>query len=337
MNSLSRTALLAGLLLSLTLGASAHAQEVKLEEARQKMAAASAVRVRAMPQFSSSEVTRLKLGAVVTAVARSAEMDEIGGRKDYWYLVQLPAGGTGWVFGGLLRDYDAARRAEIVRGIVGERLKAESMSFDDATELYGFVGGALSEAKDPDAKAELELSKLLALGKAFATVPFDERERAPFREWFKAHEAEVVYSEPSGEYLVRSDLFWDLERKHHGTAVGERIAWAGAENPLPGECEGDEVCDFLYLSETQGKYLSLYPDGPHAAEVLSNLKEALTLLSPEDLRAAAGSPPGDKYLEESRDAVRKAVAELRAAAAKSSRPEKSAVIKRIDELMPPGR
>jgi hypothetical protein len=133
--------------LFVALGVTASAQEVSLGGARQKITTASAVRLRAAPETGAAEVTRLKLGTVLSADARTAEQVEVGSRKDYWYRVALPGGQQGWVYGGLLADYDPARRAETVRRIVEERLKAESMSFDDAVDLYNFVEAALARGQ----------------------------------------------------------------------------------------------------------------------------------------------------------------------------------------------
>jgi hypothetical protein len=318
-----------GFSLCLILAASVCAQEVKLDAPQTRMTIVSAVRARSAPQVAAAEVARLKLGTVLKATARSAEESEIGGRKDYWYLVGLPSGESAWVFGGLTIAYDAAQRREILRRIIDERLKVEGMSFEDGVDLYNFVNGALNEAQDTNAKAEFELLRLLALSRSVASIPFDQRERAPYGQWYKAHEREIVYSEPSGLWLLRADLFWDMERKYHGTPVGERIAWAGAENPLPGECEGDEVCYFLYLNDTQGKYLSLYPNGAHAAEALKNFEQAL---ASAEVETTLRSKSRDKYLLEQQQALKQALAELRVSVAKSSASEKAPVLRLLERL-----
>ena len=157
--------------LSLTLTSSVFGQEVTLSEARPKITTVSAVRARTGPQVAASEIMRLKLGTVVSAVAQSVDPAELGGTKDYWYRVNLPNGTPGWVFGGLLIDYDYSRRPEIFRRIIDERLKVEAMSFEDGVDYYNFVVSTLAEAKEPSAKGELELMRLHALGRAVAPNP----------------------------------------------------------------------------------------------------------------------------------------------------------------------
>lgn len=334
MNLRNANRLLAGLLASLALGASAPAQEVKLDPAQQKITAASNVRARGGPETSAAEVTRLKLGTVLTATARSAAEAEIGGRRGHWYLVSLPSGGTGWVFGGLLADYDAARRPEVARRIIADRLKAETMSFEEGVDLYNFASAAAAEARSAEERAGLELSMLRALDRSVLSVPYDQREQPPYRDWLKAHDKQIVYHEFSGNYQVASEAIWELEKKYRGTPAGEDIAWAAAQNPIPSDCESDEVCAFLYLAQTDGRYLSLYPAGAHAAEAVEGLQRALE--SPQ-LKETLDTKNGDQYVVQDQKSLRAALTDLRAAVSKGSLPAKAAILKRINQLVPAGR
>jgi hypothetical protein len=310
----------------LIVGMPGRSQEARLGSDQSKITTASAVRARTGPQFAAQEVGRLKLGTIVNALARSAEQDQIGAKKDYWYRVNLPTGESGWVFGGLLKDYDPAHRGEILRQIIDERLTVEQMTAEDGMDLYNFVLSALTETKDAGARGELELSKLLALSRWFGGIPIEQRERPPYSLWVKAHEREVVYSEPSGQWLVRSGLYWDLERKYKGTSVGERIAWAAAQNPLPGECESDEVCQFMYVFETDGKYLEAYPTGAHAGEAMANLEVAL---SSEGVKSVLNSKSTEQDAAVQRSELKKAIAALRVSVGKAQGTEKEALQKML--------
>src|SRR5215208_5223954 len=72
--------------------------EIKLDPAEAKITTVSAMRARRAPQVTAEEIMRLKLGAVVNAIARSTNQDTTGGKTDYWYRVSLPNGETGWLF-----------------------------------------------------------------------------------------------------------------------------------------------------------------------------------------------------------------------------------------------
>src|ERR1043165_5084160 len=91
--------------------------ELKLAPQQAKITTVSAMRVRKAPQATAEEVVRLKLGTIVNAIARSTNQDTIGGKTDYWYRVNLPNNQTGWLFGGLLLDYSAGKRQELIRQI----------------------------------------------------------------------------------------------------------------------------------------------------------------------------------------------------------------------------
>jgi hypothetical protein len=312
--------------------ADASAQVVNLGAARPKITTASAVRARTSPETGAEEVTRLKLGTVVSADARSAEQAEVGSRKDYWYRVALPGGRQGWVFGGLLADYDPARRGEAVLSIIEERLKVEEIGPADSLDLYNFVEGSQTGASGA-AKGELERARLLALDRAARAMGTDDKGRLSDPGFQKAHEREIYYHELAGGWGVKPEAFWELEKKYHGTPAGDRIAWDAANALYPGECESDEVCQFLRFQETQGHYLGLYPAGAHAAEALQNLKEAL---ASQEIDASLKNRGNEQYVRQEREALKKALAEVRATVAKAGGPDKAGILRRLEQLSPRG-
>ena len=305
----------------------AQVDEVKLEPVQAKITTVSAMRARSGPQITAVEVVRLKLGTVVDAVARSTNQDTIGGKTDYWYRVNLPNGQPGWLFGGLLLDYTADRRQELLRQIIEARLKAESTDFADRHEIYNLAASAVTEAKDVNTRAEFELLKLLALASSAAMFQDQQRDKSPYREWVKAHATEVVPDEFAGGYALRSELLWDLAAKYHALPIADRIAWAAANNPQPSDCEGDEVCHF-FLGAGEIKYLSLHPNGAHASEAVKDLTAVLT----DEVIRSANDKGGDKYAVEQRNDLRKLLASLRLAVAKTSAPEKTALLKKLERI-----
>jgi Bacterial SH3 domain len=296
--------------------------EIKLDTAQAKITTVSAMRARRAPQVRAEEMVRLKLGTVVNAIARSTNQDTIGGKTDYWYRVNLPNGETGWLFGGLLVDYTARQREALLRQIIEARLQAENTQFADRQEIYNLAATSVKEAKDVGTRAEFELLKLLALAN-WATTFSDDRGG----EWRKAHAAEVIPNEFAGGYNLRSELLWNLEARYHTLPVADRIAWAAAENPQPHDCEGDEVCHFFVFSPAI-KYLSLHPNGAHAAEALKNLNEMLT----DEVIKTANGKGGDKYVVEQRTDLKKFLASLRLAVAKTSAPEKAQLLKKLARI-----
>lgn len=305
----------------------AQTDEVKLDAAQPKIVTVSAMRVRRAPQAAAQEITRLGLGTVVQAGARSARQDTIGGKTDYWYRVSLPNGGTGWLFGGLLLDYDSRRRTELLRQIIEARFKAENTSFSDRQEIYNLAASAISDAKDANTRGEFELLKLLALAHWAGSIP-DPHDKSPYREWLRAHDAEVIPNEFGGGYDLRTELLWNLEAKYHALPIADRIAWEAAENEQPSDCESDEVCAFFAFGERQIKYLSLHPTGAHAVEAIQSLTEMLT----DDVISTANSRSNDKYVVQERADLKRALASLRLALAKTSAPEKAELLRKLERV-----
>lgn len=242
-------------------------------QTKSRITIASNVRARALPNISAEEVTRLQIGTIVQELQQSSAKETIGNAEDYWYKIALPNGKEGWVFGAFMLPFAANNRAEIYKRIVSERLKIEDANFSDSADLGRFATIAMTEVADKNALAWLELGRLLAMKQAGAAIPGDKQDQAPYKAWLKTNEASMVYSEPSGMWLVKSDLFWNLQKKYVALPLADQIAWEGAKNYLPGECEGYIPCHLYSVSLTDGKYLKLYPQGAHAAEALRSIIE----------------------------------------------------------------
>ena len=305
----------------------AQTDEIKLDSAQPKITTVSAMRARRGPQVAAEEIMRLKLGTVVSAVARSTNQDTIGGKSDYWYRVNLPNGETGWLFGGLLLDYDIRQREQLLGQIFEARLKAENTEFADRQEIYNFASSSIAEAKDANTRAEFELFKLLALAKWAESLPNNLKDKSPYREWHRAHAAEVIENEFAGGYNLKTELLWNLEAKNHSLPIADRIAWEAAHVMQPSDCESDEVCDF-FVGQGDIKYLSLHPGGAYAAEALKELNDALT----EGVIEAANGKGGDKYAVEQRTELKKSLASLRLAVAKTSAPGKDELLRKLGRV-----
>jgi len=305
----------------------AQTDEVKLDAPQSKITTVSAMRVRKSPQVSAEEIVRLKLGTVVNAIARSANQDSVAGKTDYWYRVNLPNGETGWLFGGLLLDYTTGQRQQLVSQIIEARFKAENTDFADRQEIYNLAASSLTEVKDVSTRAEFELLKTLALANSALAVPSEQTNKSPYREWLKAHNVEVVQNEFAGGYQLRSDVLWDLEKKYHNLPIADRIAWEASQAFPPSDCEGDEVCH-AFIEEGEIRYLSLHPTGAHVTEALKNIADILT----DEVIKFANDKGGDKYAVEQRTELKKLLASLRLALAKTTAPEKNDVLIKLNQI-----
>ncbi len=241
--------------------------------------------------------------------------------------MNLPNGETGWLFGGLLLDYNKQQRVELLRQIIEARLKAETTDFADRQEIYELAASTIRETTDTSTRAEFELLKLLALANWAASYPNHLSDKSPYREWLKTHSANVILNEFAGSYNLRTELLWNLERKYHSLPIADRIAWEAAQNPRPSDCEGDEVCH-LFLYEGEIKYLSIHPNGTHATEAVKNLTAALT----DDVIKRANDKGSDQYAVEERAQLRKLFASLRLVIAKTSVAEKTELLKKLNRV-----
>ena len=238
----------------------------------QLIATAAGARVRAQASTSSAELRRVKLGALIKVLEKT---------KNDWYKIEIPAkpkNVIGWMSGQVADDWDTNKREDIYRRIVEKNYKAEEMSFLDASELYEFLAKAQTELKTSKLLPEFGFKQLIVLRQALKAIPLNKDKENPYKTFLKTNDKSVVYSEPAGEWYVRSSLFWDLRKKYAASPIAEDIAWAGTENPLPGECEGYVNCYLFILRETNAQYLDLHPNGKYSLEslkVIQNLLEPI--------------------------------------------------------------
>jgi hypothetical protein len=289
---------------------------------------AAGARLRERPETAAAEAGRLQLGAVVEELERSTEKSRVGSAEGFWHLVSAPGGSRGWVFGGLVASYDPARRDAVYLKLVGDRLANTSATFADLSELVRFLDRATREVRSRNVLAELELARLVALARSLAAIPFEQLNGQPYKSWTDERAKEIVYSEPAGQWYVNSNAFWSLQTRYRDLPLAERIAWEASQTPLPGECEGYLPCHIYKETETNGRYLKLYPRGAHADAALSKLAESLGYIT-EDLR---GRNPVYEVPRDDRESFRKSLAALRAQLAPVPAAKKARVTGQLDAI-----
>ncbi|HZS09258.1 MAG TPA: SH3 domain-containing protein [Blastocatellia bacterium] len=294
---------------------------------KERITTASGVRVRAAPQTTAEEVTRLPLGTILQVLEQSAGKEKVGQNEDFWYRVTTTDGKSGWVFGSLTGSFDPANREAIYQGIAAERLKVELSSFAEQVDLVNFLTRVVTEVTTPAIAAELELSRLVALRRSVSEIPAMKPAQPSQQAWLRAQERQLLYSEPGGQWIVNSELFWNLQRKYRALPIAERIAWEASQNLLPGECETDLPCNFEVIMLREGRYLELYPQGAHAEEALSNLDDLLKTIAEDTQQKKLY-----EVAREDRATFGKNVARLRAVLMKTTGPKKTAVLKSLDQI-----
>lgn len=262
------------------------AEQAESKNLGQAIVIVTSARVRAEPNTNAAEVRRMKLGTLVKVVEENPS----------WYKVEFSGSSkpsSGWMSKQIANDFDENKRTEIYRQIVERNYKEEKMSFADAAELYDFLSRAQNELTNSNTASEISFKRLLALRSALKAVPSGKNDEKPYSEFLKANNKNVTYSEPSGEWYVRSESLWELQKKYPKDPIAEEIAWTAAQNPLPGECEGYINCYLFFLRETDGEYLTLYPNGKYAEQSLKNIQSLLEPISADLKDKSVYNGPSD--------------------------------------------
>jgi hypothetical protein len=163
-------------------------------------------------------------------------------------------------------------------------------AFADDARLVAWVDSMIDLAGgDMDTRAELELLRLRAVERVlevpelqnyspYANPPGRTEPAAEVREFVNAHEEEIAYSEPAGEWLVPAPAYWALYERYRDTRAADEMAWAAANAGLVGECEGMIGCYLDVLAFTYVRYLEERPAGNHGDQALAQIIEQLTLM-----------------------------------------------------------
>jgi hypothetical protein len=297
-------------------------------QSNRRITIASGVRARSSAQTNSTLVETLQIGTMVQELERSQIKDTIANAEDYWYRVTLPSGRQAWIFGALLVPYEAARRDEIFHKIAIGAFGASEPRFGDQVDLVHFLERAAAEVTLPESIAELELDGLLALRLSLSSIPIDKREQQPYVEWTNEQREKIVYSEPAGQWFVRSELFWQLQKRFHSLAGTERIAWEAASNPLPGECEDNLACQFELARQTDGRYLKLYPHGEHAGQAVEGIAQTAKFA----IDTMRGGREVFNVPSDERGSFQKIINELHSILSKQKTSRAVAVAKQLDYL-----
>lgn len=287
-------------------------------EQAQVIVGVTSARLRSEASTSSETLQFLKIGATYPMVEKTAT----------WYKIKA-GDKTGWISNTVSQQFVPANRAEIYQAISAKYFKQQSMDFATASQLYDFLTIVEKQVNNSRQQADLGFKRLLALQAALKKIPMDKQDKEPYKSFVKNKDNVIVYSDPSAEYYVISGLFWDLHEKHKGTPIGEDIAWAAAQNYLPGECEGYVNCYLHSLRVTRGEYLNFYPAGKHSKKALTEIGGFLEPLVADTSERSVYTGPGDIS---DRAEFNKMLAEMRAIISKSPYPEKSKPLQQIKVL-----
>ena len=278
----------------------------------------TSARLRSEPTTSSDTLQYLKIGAVYPMADKNTQ----------WYKVQV-GDKLGWISNTVSQTFSSAKRGETYQAIAAKYFKQQSMDFATASQLYDFLTIAEKQVTDPRQLSDLSFKRLLALQMALKKIPIDKQGKEPYKAFIKGKDKVIVYSDPSAEYYVQSELFWTLHEKYKGTAIGEDIAWQAALNPHAGECEGYLNCYLFLLRATHGEYLNFYPAGKHSKKALADISGFLEPMAADSREKSVYTGPSDIS---DRAEFNKLLTELRTIISKVPYPEKAKPLAQIKQL-----
>ncbi len=184
----------------------------------------------------------------------------------------------------------------------------------------------------PSAAAAKEYKRLVNLQTVLGKIPMTRQDKEPHRSFLKRNDKDIVYSDPAGEWYVRSKRFWDLAAKYRNLPIADKIAWTAAENQLPGECEGYVPCYLAVTRMTHGEYLKRFPRGAYRKRAVQEMTLSFTRIADD---AASTKRNYDGPTESGDQAgFLKAVRELRNILSRVPKPEAAKALsslKRVEE------
>ncbi|AKJ06145.1 SH3 domain-containing protein [Archangium gephyra] len=287
---------------------------------KQRITAASGVKMRATPRPDGQEVTRLFIGTELRELERSEKQETVGGKTDSWYRVATPEGQEGWVFGAFVLPLEPERRVQTLLDIAGQRMADEKAPFVDRADLANFLKGAVEKALDKASAAKLELARWRAVRWALGAITSQEVPEKTYEPWVKRQGEVLVYSEPAAEWMVDAQVLWKLEEKYRGLPEAEAFAWEATTTPRPGECEGYVPCYLALVTDAEGEYLKRYPIGPHAEKALEAVEQVL------------GTDGLDELDQDGRAELRKGLSSLETALGKVKPARKKKVMEKLQAL-----
>ena len=275
--------------------------------------------VRKEASTKSARLTAVNLGRILPVIERGSA----------FYQVEYEAGKNGWIATTFTRDFDTAKRDALYREIGDKQLKTQKIDYATASETTDFLRTAQALVKTDEARADLGFKRLRYIAVALKGIPFGKGEQSPYKNFIKANEKDVVYSEPSAEWYVRAESLWDLREKFAALPIAEEIAWTAANTTIPGECEGYINCYLYNIRAADGEYLNLYPNGKYAQKALTNIAAYLEPFIADIKDKTVYTPPTDIS---DRAEFNRFLTELRAIISKVPNIEKNKILKQINDL-----
>ncbi len=294
-----------------------------VQSRREIIVVVSGGRVRSEPSTSGTILKESTLGTRYFATSERNGWDEVVLETSADELKTK----TGWISKTITEPFDGKNPGVQFQKIANKYLGQKSISFNDAKQLFEALPAFADDAKTYEVGGDLRLKSLAALSLALKAIPFDKGTQSPYKEFLAKYKNSVVYSEPAGEWYVRSDRYWELHERYRRHKIGEVIAWNAVATPFPGECEGYINCYLYKMRASDGEYLNFYPNGKYTRQSLQNMS---AMLQPIAADAKAKSVYYTTSDISDRAEFNRMLADLRKIVSRTPFVEKQEVLRQID-------
>ena len=276
--------------------------------------------IRGRAAIEAPYVANAKLGTVLFASEGNPQ----------WYRVQYSVNGkssSGWIEATRVSEVSGDRTSVYRR--IADRNSGADMDFTGAVAMYDFLSRVNGEMQPSDEAAELDLKRVLALRQAVSGINRQNRNVSPYADFLREHESDILFNDVTGEFVVSSNLFWNLAEKYKAYPAGDDIAWNAARNPLPGDCGEALSCYIFNLRMSDGEYLAFFPNGRRSNDAVRNLSMMLQPMVSDLSEKRLFKVASD---QESKDELTSLLAELKTIVNRSGAAEKSMVLGQLSQI-----
>lgn len=291
------------------------ATKPKAVQKKQLIVNVTAARIRKENNLQSETLQYADIGTIFSVSDEDKE----------WSKIEIAKDKEGWISKTVTENFSTATRTKTYNSIADKYIAKKNPDFKTAAEVYYFLKKSGEETEN----AELEFKKFKMLDAVLRLIPIEKINESQYKNFTDKNTSEIVYSEPSGEWYVKSVLLWELHAKNKSKPIGEEIAWRAAQTTLPGECEGYINCYVYKMRITDGEYLNFYPGGKYSREALLNITNFLEPINQDSEQKAVYTGPSDIS---DRAEFNKSLAELRTIISKTPYVEKQKTIAQINRI-----
>lgn len=276
---------------------------------------ATAARVRKADNLQAETLQFVEIGTVFNVLDDNRD----------WTKIEIAKEKQGWISNTITENFFVATRIKTYNLIADKYFAKKHLDFKTTAEVFYF----LKKASGETGNAELEFKKFKMLAEVLKIISAGNINESPYKNFTDKNDAEIVYSEPSGEWYVNASLLWELHAKNKNKPIGEQIARQAAQTILPGECEGYINCYIYKMRITDGEYLNFYPNGKYSREALINITNYLEPINQDISEKSVYTGPTDIS---DRAEFNKTLAELRTIISKTPHIEKQKTIVQINRI-----